>query len=107
MRSRFGDRTPEPQAFGLTDEQRATILRVAALHGAQDVRVFGSLAKGEANPESDIDLLVAKGENTSPWFPAGLILELEAVLGRKVDVVTENGLSPYLREQILHEAVLL
>lgn len=92
---------------GLTNEQRSLIRRIAAQHGAQRVRVFGSIARGEAGPQSDIDLLVDKGVETTPWFPAGLILELEDVLGRKVDVVTEKGLSPYLRERILQEAISL
>lgn len=80
---------------------------VKAKHGALFVRIFGSLARGEATFQSDIDLLVDKGAETSPWFPAGLIIELEELLGRDVDVVTENGLSPYLRERILQEAVSL
>jgi predicted nucleotidyltransferase len=91
----------------LTDEQRAMIRRIAQKHGAHHVRIFGSLARGEAGPQSDIDLLVDKGEVTTPWFPAGLILELEETLGRDVDVVTEKGLSPYLRERILQEAIPL
>ena len=92
---------------GLTDEQRSLIRQIAAQHGAQHVRIFGSVARGEAGPQSDIDLLVDKGAETTPWFPAGLILELEDALGRKVDVVTEKGLSPYLRDRILHEAISL
>lgn len=91
----------------LTEEQRATILRVAAKHGAHHVRIFGSLARGEANPQSDIDLLIDKGAETTPWFPAGLILELEELLGRDVDVITEKGIIPSLRERILREAVSL
>lgn len=92
---------------GLTDAQRSLIRQIAAQHGAQHVRIFGSVARGEASPQSDIDLLVDKGVETTPWFPAGLILELEDALGRKVDVVTEKGLSPYLRDRILHEAISL
>ena len=92
---------------GLTDEQRSLIRQIAAQHGALRVRVFGSIARGEDGPQSDIDLLVDKGSVTTPWFPAGLILELEDALGRNVDVVTEKGLSPYLRERILHEAISL
>jgi predicted nucleotidyltransferase len=92
---------------GLTEQEVAAIRRIAAKHGAQHVRIFGSMARGEAGPGSDIDLLIDKGPETSPWFPGGLIVELEALLGRKVDVVTEKGLSPYLREQILREAVPL
>ena len=56
---------------------------------------------------SDIDLLVSPGPETSSWFPAGLILDLESLLGRRVDVVTEKGLNPHLREQVLREAVPL
>lgn len=83
------------------------IRRIAEKHGAYHVRIFGSWARGEAGPQSDLDLLVDKGAQTTPWFPAGLILELEEALGREVDVVTEKGLSPYLRERILQEVVPL
>jgi hypothetical protein len=93
--------------LGLSNEEIDIIQRVAKKHGAQRIRVFGSVARGEAGPQSDIDLLVDKGPQTSPWFPAGLILELEEALGRKVDVLTTNGLSPYLRERVLQEAVPL
>jgi len=87
--------------------RREEILRIAARHGVSDVWVFGSVARGEAGPESDIDLLVKAGPRTSAWFPAGLILELEELLGRKVDVLTEGALHPYLRDRILMEAVPL
>jgi predicted nucleotidyltransferase len=60
--------------------------------------------RGEERPDSDIDLLVEAGPETSPWFPAGLILELEALLGRRVDVVTEAGLRSELRESVLQDA---
>jgi predicted nucleotidyltransferase len=91
----------------LTEEMREAIRRIAAKHGAQRVRIFGSMARGEAGSESDIDLLVEKGRETSPWFPAGLVIELEALLGCNVDIVTEEGISPYLRDRILREAVPL
>jgi hypothetical protein len=84
--------------------KREEILRIAERHGARDVRVFGSVARGEASGQSDIDLLVSTTEHTSPWFPAALIGELERVLGRKVDVVTEDGLYWLLRRRILAEA---
>jgi hypothetical protein len=93
--------------LGLSNEEIDIIERVAKKHGAHHVRVFGSVARGEAGPQSDIDLLVDKGPETTPWFPAGLILELEEALGRKVDVLTTKGLSPYLRERVLQEAVPL
>jgi predicted nucleotidyltransferase len=88
----------------LLQAKREEILKIAERHGARDVRVFGSLARGEATDQSDIDLLVSTTEETSPWFPAALVAELERVLGRKVDVVTEDGLHWLLRRRILQEA---
>jgi uncharacterized protein len=83
---------------------RDAILAIAERHGARDVRVFGSFARGEATETSDVDLLVSTTKHTSPWFPAGLKLELEPLLGRRVDVVTEDGLYWLLRRRILREA---
>ncbi|HKV12009.1 MAG TPA: nucleotidyltransferase domain-containing protein, partial [Thermoanaerobaculia bacterium] len=72
--------------------RRDEILEIARRHGASQVRVFGSFARGEAREDSDIDLLVRPEAKTSPWFPAGLVLDLQDLLGRKVDVVTEGAL---------------
>jgi predicted nucleotidyltransferase len=83
---------------------RDAILALAERHGAHDIRVFGSFARGEATETSDVDLLVSTAERTGPWFPAGLKLELERLLGRRVDVVTEDGLDWLLRRRILREA---
>jgi predicted nucleotidyltransferase len=80
------------------------IKKIAGMHGAKNIRIFGSTVRGEESQESDIDFLVDIGEETSSWFPAGLILDLEKILGRRVEVVTENGLNHLLREQILNEA---
>jgi uncharacterized protein len=88
----------------LLREHRQEILTRAHRHGARNVRVFGSAVRGEANDDSDVDLLVDVGEKTSPWFPAGLIDELETLLGRRVDVVTEDSLYWLLRRRILKEA---
>ncbi len=88
-------------------EKRDQILEIAARHGAHNVRVFGSTARGEAGPESDVDLLVDVGPAHSPWFPAGLILDLEELLGRKVDVVTEGALHWYIRDRVLEGAIPL
>lgn len=93
--------------FELLQHKRDDILRIAAKHGAYNVRVFGSVAHGEAGPDSDIDLLIEKGPTTSSWFPAGLVLELEEVLGRRVDIVTEKALNRHLRDRVLREAVPL
>jgi predicted nucleotidyltransferase len=88
----------------LLREHREEILDRARRHGARNVRVFGSAVRGEANEDSDIDLLVDVGEKTSPWFPVGLIDELQRLLGRRVDVVTEDSLYWLLRRRILKEA---
>ena len=71
------------------------------------MRVFGSAARGDDRPDSDIDFLVDTGPETSSWFPAGLIIDLEKALSRPVDVVTEEGLNPLLRDTIMREAVPL
>ena len=88
----------------LLREKREAILRIAEKHGARNVRVFGSVAEGEATEASDIDFLVDTAEEPSPWFPAGLVAELEELLGRQVDVVTTNSLYWLLRRRILKEA---
>jgi hypothetical protein len=84
---------------------RAEILRIASNHGARNVRVFGSVARGDARPDSDVDFLVDVEPVTSSWFPAGLILELQDLLGRRVEVVTDGGLNALIRSEILQEAV--
>jgi uncharacterized protein len=88
-------------------ERRDLIKQIAAEHGALNVRVFGSRARGDARPDSDVDLLIDVGPTTSSWFPAGLVLDLECALGFRVDVVTERALLPNLRESVLREAVPL
>jgi hypothetical protein len=89
----------------LLDNRRDEILRIAAKHGARNVRVFGSFARGEATADSDVDLLVVAELVTSAWFPAGLIEDLEALLGRKVEVVTENALHWSIRDEVRGQAV--
>jgi len=88
-------------------EKRDDIKRIAARHGAYNLRLFGSVARGEARPESDIDFLIDVGPTTSSWFPAGLILDLEDLLGRRVEVITEKALNPELRDHVLREAIPL
>lgn len=87
--------------------KRDLIRRIAERHGAYNLRVFGSVARGEAGPQSDVDLLIEVGPSTSAWFPGGLVADLEDVLGRRVDVVTERSLAPTLRDRVLREAVPL
>jgi len=87
--------------------KRAEILRIAAQHGARNVRVFGSVVRGEATPESDLDVLVDLEPGRSLLDHAGLLVDLEKLLGRKVDVVTERGLRAQVRDRVLKEAVPL
>lgn len=91
----------------LIEEKREQILEIAEKHGAVNVRVFGSVARGEARPDSDVDLLVDVAPVHSPWFPGGLIAELEEALGRKVDVVEPEALHWYIKDKVLSEAVPL
>ena len=91
----------------MLQQKRDDIQRIATKHGAHNLRVFGSVARGEARPDSDIDLLIEKGPTTSSWFPAGLVLELEEMLGRRVEIVTEKALNPDLRDRVLSEAIPL
>ena len=86
---------------------REQILRLARRHGVTGVRVFGSMARGDARPDSDVDLLIEVGAKTSAWFPGGLVAELEELLGRRVQVITERGLDELLRNRVLEEAVPL
>jgi predicted nucleotidyltransferase len=88
----------------LLREHRTEIEKIAAKHGAFDIRVFGSAARGEERGDSDIDLLVKTEAKTSPWFPGGLVADLEEILGRNVEIVTENGLNPLIRELVMKEA---
>jgi uncharacterized protein len=86
-------------------EQRLEILQVAARHGAFNIRVFGSVVRREETSESDIDFLIDYDQaKTTPWFPGGLLMDLQDFLGRKVDVLTEPGISPWIREKVLSEA---
>ena len=86
---------------------RAAVLRIARQFGARSVRLFGSLARGEADAASDVDLLVELEPGRSLLDLGGMQFELEALLGRHVDVVTERGLRPRIRERVLREAVPL
>lgn len=88
----------------LIQEKREDILRIAQTHGAFNVRVFGSAARGETGPESDVDFLVDVGPKHSSWFPAGLTLDLENLLGHHVDVATSDALHWFIRDRVLQEA---
>lgn len=88
-------------------ERRAAILRVAAAHGATQVRLIGSVARGEARPDSDIDLLVTWQQGTSLLDQTALKLELENLLGRKVDIASDGWVKPSIRESVYRDAIAL
>jgi len=88
-------------------ENRQQVLQIASRYGAFHVRVFGSVARGEARPDSDIDLLVDMEPGRSLMDMGGLVVELRQLLGRSVDVVTERGLKTRIRARVLAEAVPL
>jgi uncharacterized protein len=91
----------------LVKEKREDILNIAAKHGARKVRIFGSVARGEADLESDLDLLVEFLPGSTLLSQSAMIRELEDLLGIKVDVVSDQGLRDRIRERVLREAVAL
>ena len=88
-------------------ERREEILRIASNHGATQVRVFGSVARGEDDARSDVDFLVNLAPGRSLFDLGGIQYELETLLGRPVDVVTERGLKRHIRDRVLRESVVL
>ena len=88
-------------------DKRDAILRLAARYGVERMRIFGSLARGEATPASDIDFLVAFRRGKTLLDLIGFKQDLESLLGKKVDIVSEGGVSPYLSNRIFGEAVPL
>ncbi len=86
---------------------RHYILELAKKHGLENVRVFGSMARGDADEDSDVDLLVTAPKGISGLALGGLLMDVSSLLGRKVDVVTEQGLRQDLRGRILREAIPL
>jgi hypothetical protein len=88
-------------------QKRQEILEIAAKHGAYNVRLFGSVARGEADEKSDVDVLVELEPEKSLFDLGGLLMDLERLLGCKVDVVTVRGLKKRIRERVLNEAVPL
>ncbi|MBK8464509.1 MAG: nucleotidyltransferase family protein [Chloracidobacterium sp.] len=89
---------------GILQEKRTEILKIAKSHGAFNVRVFGSFSRGDADENSDFDILVDLEKGRSLIDMGGLLMELQRLLGRPVDVVTERGLRPRIRERILRDA---
>jgi hypothetical protein len=87
--------------------KRQEILRIAAQHGARTIRLFGSVARGDSRPDSDVDLLVEMEPGRSLLDIGALLMELQQLLGRRVDIVEPEGLHWYIRDQVLQEAVPL
>ena len=87
--------------------RRSEVLSLGARYGLRQIRVFGSVARGQADDASDIDFLVEPGPDVSVLDLGGFLSELQQLLGCKVNVVTEKGLRPRIREQVLREAVSL
>ena len=88
----------------LIADKRDDILELAAQYGASNIRIFGSVARGTAKPDSDIDFLVVMEPDKSLFEMGGLLIKLQELLNRKVDIVTENGLHWYIKDNILKEA---
>lgn len=99
------DTQPPGPSMAELAQLRAEILAAAARHGASNVRVFGSVARGEADAASDVDFLVDFEPGRSLLDLAGLLIDLEDLLGHRVDVVTEPGLKARIRQRVLAEAV--
>ena len=88
----------------LIQNKKEDILRLSAQHGARNIRIFGSVSRGEESADSDIDILVELDKGRSLLDISGLTLDLQQLLGRKVDVLTEKSLHWYIRDKILKEA---
>lgn len=88
----------------LVTEKRDEILRISMVHGASNVRIFGSIVRGKDRAESDVDFLVDLEKDRSLLDLGGLLVELQQLLGRHVDIVTEKGLHWYIRDRVLKEA---
>ncbi|MBF0176163.1 MAG: nucleotidyltransferase family protein [Magnetococcales bacterium] len=91
----------------LIQNHRAEILALAERHGARDIRVFGSMARGDDNLGSDVDLLVNFEETRSLWDHVALKQDIEELLGRAVDVVSEPAIHWFIRDRVLREAIPL
>ena len=87
--------------------KKKDILEIAAKYGARNIRIFGSVARGEARADSDVDFLVDMEPGRTLFDMGGLLMDLRDLLGLEVDVVTERGLKPRIRDRVLKEAELL
>ncbi|MFP5020426.1 nucleotidyltransferase family protein [Pseudonocardia phyllosphaerae] len=104
LRDRTGDVAPSLDELRA---QRDAVLAIARRHGASRLRVFGSVARGESTPTSDVDLVVDMATGRTLFDLGGLAADLEELFGRPVDVVSSSGLAPRLEKRLDDEAVLL
>lgn len=93
--------------YEILTAKREEILQIATKYGAYNIRIFGSVARGEADVNSDVDFLVEMETGSSLFDLGGLLMELQEILGCEVDIVTEKGLRSRIRERVLNEAVPL
>ncbi|HEX9712753.1 MAG TPA: nucleotidyltransferase domain-containing protein [Actinomycetota bacterium] len=105
VESFLAETAPLGDALTVVRGKRTAILRIARRHGARSIRIFGSAARGDATRESDIDFLVEMEPGRGLFEQAAMLLELEDLLGREVDVVTVEGLRDRIRERVLAEAI--
>ncbi len=84
---------------------RQAILDIAKKYGASNIRIFGSVARGEAGPHSDFDFLIELEPGRSAFEIGGLLMDLQDLLGAKVDIVTDKGLNKHIKERVLKEAI--
>ena len=106
----ISDPNAAPRRRVSIDELRARrqeIYAIANKHGVSDVRVFGSVARGEADDDSDLDLIVTPGPKTSLWTLSGFAIDIEDLLRVFTQVVTPNGIKARMRERVLTEAVTI
>ena len=94
-------------AHQMLTSRRTEILRIASCYGIGNVRVFGSFARGESRPDSDLDLLVDLEPGRSLLDLIAAKQDIEDLLGRRIDIVTERSLSPYIRDSVSQESILL
>ncbi len=95
------------KTFDLLKKNRKAILEIALRHGAKEVRVFGSVVRGEDDENSDLDLLVSMAPDRNLYDLIGLQQDIEQLVGRKTDVITEKSINRHLKDAILQEAVAL
>jgi len=91
----------------IVNRHREAIIKIAKRYGAHDIRIFGSVARGEASESSDLDLIVRFEPGRSLFDHGGLIMDLRDLLGVKVDVISEGGMRPRFRRHVMKEAVPL